>query len=183
MHDNDDQAAFEAAVNKKFEIMVKTLIKELRLRWDDACAWIEVAIANAWAAFARDTRTEPVRNWCTYLVNAAKRMARRALKREKNGTPPRTVSLETLIEEEVFDPEAPLPVDGEARERAIACVRAAVAALPPRERLVVELFHFMRRSHREIGEELRITPGSSKAILGRAMARLRSRLSDRREVA
>jgi len=187
MHDNSekksDQAAFEAAVDQKFEIMVKTLIEALRLQWDDACAWIEIAIANAWQVIARGSGAAPVRNWCTYLVNSAKRMARRALKREKSAKRPQMLSLETLIEKQGFDPEAPPPVDWEERQRIIDRVREALAALPPRERLVVELFHFLHVSHGEIGAQLGITPESSKAILGRAMGRLRAMLRDLREAA
>ena len=180
MHDKN-RTTLDTAVATKFEIMVKLVIKDLQIQWHDACTWVQEAITNAWAMIARGSRPKSVRNWCTYLVSAAKRMARRDLNRNEKKPP--HFSIEGLMETQGFDIEAPPPVDHEERERIIVGVRRAVASLPPRARLVVEYFCFWKHSHAEIAARLGIAPESSKAILARAKARLRSALRDLREAA
>lgn len=69
--------------------------------------------------------------------------------------------------------------DADAAVRA-AAVRAAVAALPTRQRTCVVLHYYEGLSDAAVAETLGISPGSVKAHLHRARATLAARLEDRR---
>ncbi len=179
MHDDIEKAAFEAAVDLHFEMIVKLVIAELDIPWDDACHWVEEAIVNAWHAYVRGSIPKPVGSWCGYLLSAATRMAKRALGRAAKEGHPRDVSLNTLMDEYGFDAEAPSPDDGTMLLR----LQSALAALTPRQREAVELFYYQNLSHKEMAERLGITPEYSEVLLSRALARLRCLLIDLREAA
>ena len=80
---------------------------------------------------------------------------------------------------------APEPVDpapdseaGLGRSQARARVRRAVAALPSRQRAVVELKVFSEMTHREVAAALGLTEGAVKSHLHQAVANLRRRMSE-----
>jgi RNA polymerase sigma factor (sigma-70 family) len=69
------------------------------------------------------------------------------------------------------------PVDPDER------VRAAIAALPERQRLVLFLRYFADLDYRAIGRVMGIRPGTVAASLSAARAAVKANLGDREEVA
>jgi RNA polymerase sigma-70 factor, ECF subfamily len=79
-------------------------------------------------------------------------------------------------EAETASAEAPLPVDADER------VRAAIAALPERQRLVLFLRYFADLDYRAIGRVMDIRPGTVAASLAAARTAVKARLEEEREV-
>jgi len=75
------------------------------------------------------------------------------------------------------DPTAETGLDAITRDEARAQVRAAVAALPPNQRLAVLLFRFEGLSYQEIAETLACSVMAVKSLLSRARENLRDRLA------
>jgi len=83
---------------------------------------------------------------------------------------------ETALEDDVLEAVAAADTPFCAGER--ADLERAVASLPPRARAVLVLHDIEGWKHEEIGRELGMAVGSSKAQLHRARALLRSRIGD-----
>lgn len=68
------------------------------------------------------------------------------------------------------------PDDSEADAAAVLTIRAAVAALPPRQRAAIVLRYFADQSIERTAEILGCAPGTVKSLTNRAIATLRSHL-------
>jgi len=123
-------------------------------------------------AFARAVRGRfafrgdgPIEGWLWRTVVNAARSARRDL-------PPANLPLHELIDDSAAG-NGSLP-DGDLRAR----VRAHVAALPERQRLVVFLRYYADLDYQVIADVLEIRPGTVGATLNQAHAALRSALKE-----
>ena len=81
------------------------------------------------------------------------------------------------MEEAAEETVAPQPVDVDER------VRAAIAALPERQRLALFLRYFADLDYREIGRVMGVRPGTVAASLTPARAAVKASLEGEREVA
>jgi RNA polymerase sigma-70 factor, ECF subfamily len=104
----------------------------------------------------------------TWLFALATNLYRSEIRR----IPPRTVSLEEIIEPADSRP-CGQRTDDEARDSA---VRRAVLALPAKYRDTLTLFYFHERDIAQAAQSLRVAEGTVKARLSRGRAILRGRL-------
>jgi len=83
------------------------------------------------------------------------------------------------LEETLENPEAPVPdqqlQDVERADR----LKAAIAALPEKERIVLSLYYYEELNLRQIAEVLHVTESRVSQIRSRALKWLRERLGDR----
>ena len=117
-------------------------------------------------------RYKPTANVTTWLYRIAANLSLDAIRRDKRGP----VSI-------ADDADLSVPARGdtlEARER-VDMVRQAVAALPDRQRVVVNLHRYEGLSHQEITETTGWSQSAVESLLVRAYANLRESLSGLRE--
>jgi len=86
-------------------------------------------------------------------------------------------SLEALGEEPA-EAHSPSPHEAVERTELQAAVRAAIAALPPRQRLAVILHRYEGRSYQEIADALDCSVSAVETLLHRAKQNLKERLRD-----
>jgi RNA polymerase sigma-70 factor (ECF subfamily) len=88
-------------------------------------------------------------------------------------------SLEALGEgDRIEDDRSPSPHEAVERTELQAAVRAAIAALPPRQRLAVILHRYEGRSYQEIADALDCSVSAVETLLHRAKQNLKERLRD-----
>lgn len=75
------------------------------------------------------------------------------------------------------DPHAPAPGAALEREDLVSCVRAAIAALPPRQRMALVLAKYEELPYEEVGRVLGTSEKAIKSMIHRAREALRARLS------
>ncbi|MYZ49722.1 sigma-70 family RNA polymerase sigma factor [Propylenella binzhouense] len=75
------------------------------------------------------------------------------------------------------DPELPAPDSGLLRSETVASVRAALAALPERQRTAVLLYHFQELGQAEAADVMGIGEHAFESLLARGRRALRSALS------
>ncbi len=80
------------------------------------------------------------------------------------------------------DPEARAPDDRLGRAELRARVREALAALPPKERMVLLLYFYEEANLKQIGEILHLSESRVSQIRSRALQRLRQALHQREEL-
>lgn len=124
---------------------------------------------------------EPRAAFQTYLYRVAKNLWIDHIRRKAHA--PRTLSLDAPIGEEEGTLEARVPAEGpapsarlEAEELAVA-IRAAVAGLPEKLRLVFVLGESQGMSYPEISEVLEIPVGTVKSRMHAAVLQLRASLA------
>jgi RNA polymerase sigma factor for flagellar operon FliA len=77
----------------------------------------------------------------------------------------------------VMVPSSPAPPDQQFEHKEVRDhVRAALAALPPRERRIVSLYYFKEATMKQIGKEIGVNESRVSQLHARAMARLRKTL-------
>jgi RNA polymerase sigma-70 factor (ECF subfamily) len=91
----------------------------------------------------------------------------------------RTPVAEPIDAEAIVDRRQPLPGDELLAAERAAQVRAAVAALPPRQRAALVLRAYHELSHQEIADLVGTSVGAVKANVFHALANLRKRLGTR----
>ena len=78
----------------------------------------------------------------------------------------------------VLVPSAPTAPDTQCEENEVrAHVRAALAALPPRERRIVSLYYFKEATMKQIGIEIGVNESRVSQLHARAIARMRKNLT------
>jgi len=78
----------------------------------------------------------------------------------------------------VLVPTAPPAPDRQYEDNEVRInVRAALAALPPRERRIVSLYYFKEATMKQIGQEIGVNESRVSQLHARAMARLRKTLT------
>ncbi|MBL8176117.1 MAG: sigma-70 family RNA polymerase sigma factor [Bryobacterales bacterium] len=118
---------------------------------------------------------EPVAEFTTWLFCIAANQARKYISRERRfydeigSVPPRT--LHRFSVERVKNPEQ-LALIGERRRK----VRAAIRALPERQRDAIVLHRYEEREYSEIASRLECSVGAVKSLLFRTHSALRPRL-------
>ncbi len=83
---------------------------------------------------------------------------------------------ELRLIETIADAAAPGPDDALLRGETLDGLRAAVAALPSKDRLVLSLYYYENLSLKQIGEVLHVTESRVSQIRTRTLKRLRERL-------
>lgn len=87
-------------------------------------------------------------------------------------------SVDTASLPPVLVPSAPVAPDRQCEHNEVrAQVRAALAALPPRERRIVSLYYFKEATMKQIGKEIGVNESRVSQLHARAMARLRKSLT------
>ena len=81
----------------------------------------------------------------------------------------------------------PTPVEDDPLFRCLAggikhCIASAIDELPDRERLVISLYYYSELNKKEIAAVMKLSPGRMSHLHASAILRLRSRLSESREV-
>ncbi len=84
---------------------------------------------------------------------------------------------EAELHEAIPDHNAESPGDDVAQREMEQELRAALESLAPRDRMVLTLYYFERLTLREIGTALGVTESRVSQIHGRALLRMRSRVS------
>ncbi len=133
---------------------------------------------RAYRALDRFDRSRPLAPWLYRIA------ANLSLNRLRDGPPP-TVSLDAPAPDrpshaaprQIADPDGG-PVAHLLRAEAQARIREAILALPPDDRVVIELRHFQGLSYAEIAAATRTTLSSVKSRLFRARRKLQSQLAD-----
>jgi RNA polymerase sigma-70 factor (ECF subfamily) len=139
----------------------------LGLRWlrnaDDADDLVQETFVRAWQALHRFDESRPFAPWLlTIAANRARTMAARARPGEE-------------IDEETAW-HGPSPADDAESSALARDVRAAVAALPEEQRVVLHLRAVEELSYREIADALDVPIGTVMSRLSRARETLRKRL-------
>ncbi len=125
----------------------------------------QVTFVRAWRGLERFRGEAALRTWLMRIVLNVARSAR-SERRPSDG-----------LEDCAALADAAEPADERLRrEQARQRVRAAVAALPPRQREVVALKVFSELSYSEVAAAMELTEGAVKAHLHQAVANLRRRL-------
>ena len=91
----------------------------------------------------------------------------------------RTPVGEPLDDDTLMDRRAPRPGEALLAAERAAIVRAAVAALPPRQRVALILRTYHDLSHQEVADIVGTSVGAVKANIFHALANLRKRLGAR----
>jgi RNA polymerase sigma factor for flagellar operon FliA len=83
---------------------------------------------------------------------------------------PGTVRLDEII----CDPDAEDPSVRITHDEDLACLREAIAGLPPKERIVLALYYYENLNLRQVGEVLHLTESRVSQIRSQALGRLRA---------
>jgi RNA polymerase sigma factor for flagellar operon FliA len=89
----------------------------------------------------------------------------------------------TTLEETLEDPEAMTPGESVEQDEQRALLRAAIAALPEKERTVLALYYFEELTLKQIGEVLNLTESRVSQIRTQTLRKLRGRLAPECRVA
>jgi RNA polymerase sigma-70 factor (ECF subfamily) len=133
------------------------LVCDSRAQAEDA---VEEALARAWLRLRSGQSIESLAAWVTRVaMNEARGRVRRRRAEERAGE-----RLAARVAADTRHPEAADPTLGAQREE----VRAALRALPRRQREVTVLRYFLGYSTAEIADALHVDPGTVKTSLHRA---------------
>ena len=113
-----------------------------------------------------DVCSERIRNW---LYRVATNVAMDSFRRQKRQCP--TPAVDGLVSDPIPGPEAQSMQAEQVRE-----IRAAVAALPDRQRTILILSYYQKLSYRDIAALLDCSLGTVKTHMSRALATLAHRL-------
>ena len=190
LNDWDDSALVEAArwgETTAFEELVRRYqTLAFRTAWlitgnaADAEEASQEGFVNAWrmldrfdhrrgvlAIAGRRTKSETFRPWLLTIVANQARIHRRSRQRRP------ALELDAIPGEMLIDPER-LPDRLVEQREAQAELLRAMAELPERDRLVLELRYFLELSESEMAGVLGVAKGTVKSRLSRAIARLRT---------
>lgn len=169
--DDDLAAAFAAgdeaavrAVYARYAGPILTVAMGTLGKRDLADEVVQTTMLKAWRAAAR---FDPSRDLAPWLYAIARRVAIDVYRREARAATP---------EEIPDDRAAVVPLSFERTWEAWE-VRSALDRLPPDERDVVRLAHFLGMTHREIAEHLQVPVGTVKSRSSRAHKRLAAMLA------
>ncbi|HEY6761543.1 MAG TPA: sigma-70 family RNA polymerase sigma factor [Baekduia sp.] len=160
-----DEAAFAAVAGSHRADLVRYAAQLLRDDVASAEDAVQEALWRAYRARRRLTGELAVRAWLFAIVRNA---CFDELRRRRPA--------ETPLEHDRCAPSGD-PADVVLRRQALRGVLAEVAALPPRQRAVVEATIFGGQSHGALAATLQTSPGASKALLHRARTTLHARRS------
>lgn len=137
---------------------------------DDAIDATHDAFARAWERWEQYDIQRPLRPWLHGIVVhiALDRLRKRRVRR----------LVGDAAKHPALEPAAGGDIAAEAVRRQV--VEAAMAELRPAARAALVLRHYYGYDYQEIGEQLGLAGGTVGAILSRAHAVLRARLSDER---
>ena len=125
---------------------------------------VQTTMLNAWRA---SSSFDPSRDLAPWLYSIARRAAIDVYRRESRAATPAEVT---------DDRAATVPLSFERTWEAWE-VRSALDRLPPDEREVVRLAHFLGMTHREIAQRLDVPVGTVKSRSNRAYKRLAALLA------
>lgn len=170
-----DKQAFGRLVDLHKRAVYGLCIRLLR-HPEDARDAAQEAFVRAYASLATFDPTQPFAPWVLRIArNHCLDVGRR------RGSRPPEVALDADPEEggarELPDPHTPRADDVIERRELAGSLAAAVAALPPNYREVVELFHVEHLSYKEIAATLDVPIGTVMTWLHRARARLKDALT------
>lgn len=175
-HDAQDDEVLLAAVARRDEAAFETLVrrhqdKALRLAYrllTDADAAQDIAQEAFLRVYRHADRFEPSARFSTWFYRIIVNLCTDYRRRRVN----KTVALPAI------EPAGPAVDDPlESAERA-ARVRAALEALPDRQRTAVLLHRYEQLSHRQIAETTGDSVSAVESLLVRAYATLRKKLAD-----
>lgn len=159
-----DAAAFESLYRRHAAPIHGMLLRLAGYRSDRAEDWMQEAFLRAWQQLPGFRHQAAFGTWMHRLaVNTALMAMRREQAR------PLAIADPARLPEIAINPNCPAEQ---------AALMRAIADLPPRARTVLVLHDIEGWRHREIGAELGIAAGTSKAQLHRARALLRDVLGD-----
>jgi RNA polymerase sigma factor (sigma-70 family) len=164
-----DQAAFEELVHRHRTIAFRTAVV-LAGSPADAEEAAQDAFVKAWSALPRFRRGAPFRPWLLAIVANEARTKRRAAGRREAWA---LKASDAHVPPADGDPAAAVVV----RERS-AELRAALAGLEERDRVVLALRYLLDLSEREMAAALGCRPGTVKSRLSRALERLREEVGE-----
>ena len=176
-----DRAAFARLVE-----MYKRVVYGLALRLlqhpEEARDAAQETFVRAWSAIGTYDAAQPfapwllriARNHCIDVVRRRLPAARRVELDDDRGG-------DAAERGELADPSAPRPDEQLERAETASTLGVAVAALPPRYREVIHLFHVEHMSYKEIAATMEIPIGTVMTWLHRARARLREVLDTKEQ--
>ncbi len=180
MRDRPDDDELMAAVRRGEETAFATLL-ERHLERVRAIAWRMLGSADAaddvaqdvfLRIWARPQAYDPARGrFVSWLSRVAANACIDRLRRNEPGR------LDEAAADRLADP-APDPERRAMQSETAARVRAAVAALPERQRLAVVLSHDLGHTNIEIARIMDTTVEAVESLLGRARRRLKTQLRD-----
>lgn len=162
-----DTSAFEALVTPCEGMLWRLCWRMLGSEADAQDAMQEIMV-KAWQALGRFDGKASVSTWLYRIgVNHCTDLLRKRRLRQAE-------SLESLREEQGFDPVSPGENPAEALERKErnAAIRRAIDALPPEQRTPLVLFALERRSYEEIAALTGVELGTVKSRIARARGKL-----------
>ncbi len=169
-----DREAFARLVDLHKRLVFGLCVRLLRDP-EEARDAAQETFVRAWGAVATYDPAQPFTPW---LLRIARNHAIDVVRRRLPAG--RRVELDAEGEEgertELADPSREPADEGLERAESAASLGAAVAALPPRYREVVHLFHVDGLSYKEIAATLEIPIGTVMTWLHRARAQLRDTL-------
>ena len=140
----------------------------------DAEEAVQDSFVKAWGALPRFRAGAPFRPWLLAIVANEAKTRRRASGRRTAWTL-RAAQEESVTAGTTAPSAETVVLEGERR----AALLAAVAALPERERTVLELRYLLELSEADMATVLGCRPGTVKSRLSRALDRLRADLEAR----
>ena len=158
-----DEAAVRA-VDARYAGPVLTVAMGALGKRDLADEVVQITMLKAWRAAAS---FDPSRDLAPWLYAIARRVAIDIYRREARAATP---------EELTDDRAVVVPLSFERTWEAWE-VRSALERLPPDEREVVRLAHFLGMTHREIAQQLDVPVGTVKSRSNRAYKRLAALLA------
>lgn len=160
--------AFDVLVTRHRRAVYQLCYRYVR-HHDDAADLTQDTFVRAWRALPTFRREARFSTWIYRIaVNVS---LNRVSARGPVGEP---IDADALV-----DHTAPRPGDALAAAERAAAVRAAVAALPPRQRAALILRTYHELSHQEIADIVGTSVGAVKANVFHALANLRKRLGAR----
>jgi RNA polymerase sigma-70 factor (ECF subfamily) len=128
---------------------------------------------RAYRAYPRLRKDSNYRAW---LYKIATHCAYDALRRQRRDADHRT-SLRA-VSEEIADEQGRSPYREAVLHETLGAVRAAIAALPPKQRTAVILRHIQALSYAEIARALECSEASARANVYQGLRRLRKELGE-----
>lgn len=163
-----EEAAFERLV-RAHEKLVYNAARKLTGNPEDAFDVAQEAFLRAWrhlSAFRGDSR------FAVWLYRLTYNCAMDFLRKNRDANSLSLTDEEGNERAMNLPDDAPLPEEQVLREEQREAVRAAIRALPPEKRRILELREFEGRSYTEIAALLHIEEGTVKSRLARARASL-----------
>lgn len=132
---------------------------------------VQECLLRAWSSLSGYTGAAPFAAW---LFGIARHVfLQQAHQRQRH-------QHDEVEEDEVVDPACADPAAGLVRGEGVGAIRAALASLPERMQLALQLRFFERRSCEEIAHVLGTTVEAVSPLIYRAKAALRERLTGER---